>query len=117
MWMNAKAMGILCIACAALVLVMGGYAVLTARELGRCLPELAEYRARYQQLADTQQELARGLDESGRILSGTATTVRGLREQLTALRETYEDMERALYGAGGGPCDHDGHYHIEEVAE
>lgn len=87
-----------------IIIVLGtGYSVQTHR-LGRSRQELELYRDRLEQSTNKQQVLATTVHDitdtlvrTSDILSGTATTVAGLREQLREIKKNYDKMESILW--------------------
>lgn len=87
-----------------IIIVLGtGYSVQTHR-LGCSRQELELYRDRLEQSTNKQQILATTVhditDTLGRtsdLLSGTASTVAGLREQLLEIKKNYDEMESILW--------------------
>ena len=79
-----------------LAFVSVGFCVQTYRldktrvELNNVRVQLAAASYKQQRIAD----IVRGTDE---ILSETFTTVAGIRSQIAAIRESYEEMEKLLY--------------------
>ena len=75
----------------------------TERELGKCRTELERVRTELANATNQQQHLEEGLNECARIcedteklLNQSVATVSGLREQIRAIRTSYEAMEACL---------------------
>jgi septal ring factor EnvC (AmiA/AmiB activator) len=73
------------------------------RELGECRAELERVRTELANASNQQQHLEEGLNECARIcedteklLNQSVATVSGLREQIRAIRTSYEAMEACL---------------------
>lgn len=87
-----------------IIIVLGtGYSVQTHR-LGRSRQELELYRDRLEQSTNKQQVLATTVHDitdtlvrTGDLLSGTASTVAGLREQFREIKKNYDEMESILW--------------------
>jgi septal ring factor EnvC (AmiA/AmiB activator) len=75
----------------------------TERELGKCRTELERVRTELANATNQQQQLEEGLNECARIcedtdklLNQSVATISGLREQIRAIRTSYEAMEACL---------------------
>jgi septal ring factor EnvC (AmiA/AmiB activator) len=86
----------------------------TERELGKCRAELGRIRTELANATNQQQHLEEGLNECARIcedtdklLNQSVATVSGLREQIRAIRTSYEAMETCLrnYHSSNGSND------------
>ncbi len=66
--------------------------------LERTRQQLDSVRMELSAATDRQSELAEILKRDGEILSKSSNTIRGIREQITAIRENYEKMENILSG-------------------
>lgn len=88
----------------------------TERELGKCRTELERVRTELANATNQQQYLEEGLNECARIcedteklLNQSVATISGLREQIRAIRTSYEAMEACLrnYRSNDGSSDCD----------
>jgi septal ring factor EnvC (AmiA/AmiB activator) len=88
----------------------------TERELGAVRAELERVRTELANASNQQQHLEEGLNECARIcedteklLNQSVATISGLREQIRAIRTSYEAMEACLrnYRSGDGSSDCD----------
>lgn len=86
----------------------------TERELGKCRAELERVRTELANATNQQQQLEEGLNECARIcedtdklLNQSVATISGLREQIRAIRTSYEAMETCLrnYRSSNGSND------------
>lgn len=61
--------------------------------------QLEHYRIELESAKDREQDIAESIRRTGKILDSSVTTLSGIRAQITAIRESYEEMENRLYNA------------------
>lgn len=59
--------------------------------------QLEHYRVELSAATDREQDIAESIRRTGEILDSSVTTLSGIRAQIAAIRESYEEMENRLY--------------------
>ena len=94
--------------CAIIICALAGTTIYYRSQLGQCRDELGRVRVELDNATNQQQTITDGLTEclelcrdAETVLSESATSLSGLREQIRILRNNYEYMETRLYQLRG----------------
>lgn len=83
-----------------LILLVGG--IIQTCRLERYREQCEQYRVQLEAAANRERDIENTIQRTGLILCESINSVAELREQIKAVRESYEEMENIIYGSECG---------------